>query len=309
MTGATAWRRELAKQVAAHYAGQPKIAAVALAGSVARGWADLHSDIELDLYWAEPPTVAERLAPITAAGGQIDIFWADPPPDEAYKRLFDERDGLLSQLWPYEDDEWSEHYYIKGINIGVSGFLTTTIERYLDDVLLSYATDDERQIRLAAIQHAAPLHGAPLLERWQTRASAFPGQLAAALIEEQLALDEEWWAVDMWLERDAHLPLIELLHHMEIKILRILLALNRIYLPDPRFKWAGCLVAQMAIRPPDLESRLKQVFRVDPAGGVKVMEEIFYEILDLVQEHAPEVDMAFIRRWYRHRRPVNRNPG
>lgn len=35
------------------------------------------------------------------------------------------------------------------------------------------------------------------------------------------------------------------------------------------------------------------------------MEAIFYETLDLVQRHVPEIDVAFIERWYRHRRPVN----
>lgn len=309
LNDATRWRQELARQLAAYYAEQPKIAAVALAGSVARGWADRHSDIELDIYWAEPPTVVERLAPITAGGGQIDIFWADPPPEAAYRRLFDQRGGLLSQLWPFEGDEWSEHYYIEGINIGVSGFLTTTIERYLADVLETYATDDERQMRLAAIQNALPLHGAPLLERWQARTSAYPDQLAAALINEQLALDEKWWKVDMWLERDCHLPLIELLHHLQIKTLRILLALNRIYLPDPHFKWADRLVAHLAICPPDLSPRLQQVFREDAASAVTLTAELFYETLDLVQQHAPEIDVVFMKRWYDHRRPVNEHLG
>lgn len=190
-------RYTLAQQLAATYAASPKLAAVALAGSVARGWADHHSDIELDIYWAQPPSDDERVALVQRAGGRIDIFWATPPSEEEYKRIFARTDGKISQLWPFESDKWSEHYYVRGINIGISGFLSTTIERYLNDVLKHYTTDDERQMRMAAIQHAIPLYGADLLQRWQARIVQYPRELAVALIKEQLAPDEAWWASDM----------------------------------------------------------------------------------------------------------------
>jgi predicted nucleotidyltransferase len=308
MNDATRWRRTLAERIAAGYVDQPKVAAVALAGSVARGWADRHSDIELDVYWAEPPTDADRLAPITRAGSHIDIFWATPPSEAEYKRIFMHTNGSISQLWPFEQDEWSEHYYVDGINMGISGFLTTTIEQYLDDVLNDYATDDERHMRMAAIQHAIPLHGAPLVQQWQARTAAYPHQLTVALVKEQLGFDDRWWSVDMWVERDAYLAFVELLHHMQVKTLRLLLALNRIYLPDPRFKWADRLVAQMVIQPENLGPRLKQVFTSEPAVAAPAMGVIFYETLGLVQRHVPEIDVAFMERWYRHWRPVNTRP-
>jgi len=305
MNDATRWRRTIAERVAAGYADQPKVAALALAGSIARGWTDRHSDIELDVYWAEPPADADRLAPITRAGSEIDISWATPPSEAEYKRIFMRTDGLISQLWPFEQDEWSEHYYVDGINIGISGFLTTTIEQYLDDVLNDYATDDDRHMRMAAIQHAIPLHGASLMHRWQARVAAYSHELTVALVKEQLGFDDRWWAVDMWVERGSHLAFMDLLHHMQVKTLRILLALNRIYLPDPRFKWVDRLIEQMVIHPQNVGPRLKQVFVSEPAAAVPAMEAIFYETLGLVQRHVPEIGVAFIERWYRHRRPVN----
>lgn len=308
MNDATQWRHALARKVAAGYAENPKVAAVALAGSVARGLADQHSDIELDVYWGEPPTDDDRVAPVRRAGGQIDIYWAAPPSDEEYKRIFDRTDGKISQLWPHEGDEWSEHYYVSGVSVGISGFLTTTVEQYLDDVLNRHDPDDERQMRLAAIHHAAPLHGEQLLQRWQERTAHFPHELSLALIKAQLDFDESWWSSEMWIARDAHLPLIQLLHHMQIKTLRILLALNRIYMPDPRFKWADYLIGRMTIRPENLAQRLKQVFALKPPEAVQAMDAIFYETLGLVRQHLPEVDVAFAERWHRHRRPVNVPP-
>jgi hypothetical protein len=48
--------------------------------------------------------------------------------------------------------------------------------------------------------------------------------------------------------------------------------------------------------------------RASRSHGVSAMEAIFYETLGLVQRHVPEVDVAFIERWYRHRRLVNGRP-
>src|SRR3954447_21450512 len=102
MNDASEQRHALAAQIAAHYTASTQVAAVALAGSVARGWADHHSDIELDVYWAEPPTDADRLGVIASAGGQIDVFWAEPPSEDELRRIFDRTGGKISQLWPYE---------------------------------------------------------------------------------------------------------------------------------------------------------------------------------------------------------------
>lgn len=36
--------------------------------------------------------------------------------------------GGVGQLWPLEDDEWSEHYFADGANIGVSGSSVSTTD-------------------------------------------------------------------------------------------------------------------------------------------------------------------------------------
>ncbi len=56
MNEASLWRRALAERIALVYASNPEVAAILLSGSVARGWADHYSDIELGIYWSRPPT-------------------------------------------------------------------------------------------------------------------------------------------------------------------------------------------------------------------------------------------------------------
>ena len=305
MHEATEQRYTLAAQIAAHYATSPKVAAVTLAGSVARGWADHHSDIELDVYWAEPPTDADRLGMIASTGGQIDVFWAEPPSEHELRQTFDRTGGNISQLWPWEPDEWSEHYYVQGISVGISGFVIPAIERHIQDVLVHHTTEDEPHIRLAALQAAVPLSGATLLRQWQTQVAEYPHGLTVALIKAQLPFDEVWWNVDMWVERKAHLPLIDVLYGMQIKILRVLCALNHIYLIDPRFKWADHIIEQMTIRPDNLAARLKEVFTLEPRAAVAATWDLFMESLDVIEARVPQIDVAFVRRCYRHRRPVH----
>jgi hypothetical protein len=300
----TAWRCALAQQIAPAYVHTGKASAVVLAGSVARDWADHHSDIEIDVYWQTPPADKDRLQALHEAGGTIDIFWGMPPNEEEYRAIYRRTHGRISQLWPYEQDEWSEHYYVHGVSIGISGFLASTMDRYLDDMLLAGVVDEERQMRLAAIQHAVPLHGVELVRGWQARANTFPRELAAALIRAELGYDEGWWASDMWVERDAMLAMMDLLCHMQRRILRVLLALNRLYLPDPRFKWAEKLVEQMQITPPYLGRRLRRMFEVSPAAAAEEMQLLWEETLGLVYAHFPEIDTQFVMEWYRHRRAV-----
>ena len=58
-------RGDIARRVADSYRANPHVAAVLVAGSVARGLADDLSDIELDVYWSRSPTsdLCERHLP------------------------------------------------------------------------------------------------------------------------------------------------------------------------------------------------------------------------------------------------------
>lgn len=303
MTSHWRWRLQLGHQVGGVYAAQPKAAVVYIAGSVARGWADRHSDVELDVFWRAAPTDSERIAVLQQSGSRLDVNWADPPSPEIYELLLARHGGQLSQIWPYENEEWSEHFYAEGVNIGVSGFLVETMHRWVADVVESYDTDEDKHMRLAAAQHANPLYGHGQLDAWQTKIT-YPTALAEAVVREQLAVDESWWQREMLVERDAFVPLTQLLVSAQRRLLRILLALNRIFLPDPRFKWAARLVDQMSLAPVDLLPRLNSVLLAQPGDAIAALEVLFEETLGLVDAHLPAVNTAFAREWLRYRRAI-----
>src|SRR5260370_18333055 len=69
------WRYALAEQIASRSHAIPKVAAVLVEGSVARGYADHFSDIDLAVFWAEPPTAQERRDIVKRAGGSYRHPW------------------------------------------------------------------------------------------------------------------------------------------------------------------------------------------------------------------------------------------
>ena len=92
-------RVTVAETMAPRYAANDGVAAVLLAGSVARGLADARSDVEVDVYWHRPPSDAERRAIVDDAGWE----WVYAEVDE---------------------HEWADGVRLDGVKVDVSQFVT-----------------------------------------------------------------------------------------------------------------------------------------------------------------------------------------
>jgi hypothetical protein len=271
-------RRALAELVAPFYAANPKVAGVLLAGSVARGIADQFSDIEIDIFWHAPPTEADRMAPIERAG---------------WKPLYSVAD----------ENEWADGFYIHGVKVDTSQFLVSTIERWLDDVAERANTEPEYQVRITAIQHGRPLHGADLLERWRAQTAAYPEALAHAMIGQHLEFRPRY-LLEMLAARDDVLVLHRDLVDAEQRILDVLMGLNRRYAPHPYHKWLDWEVGQLRLAPPDLNRRLRQVLRADPRAAVGELHKLIEETFTLVERHLPAFDTSAARAVFDEQRVV-----
>ncbi len=278
MNEASQWRFTLAQQIGKSYAANPKARVVMVAGSTGRGTADRYSDLEIDVYWSAPPTDAERR---TAAEGS---------------------GGVLLALSDYEDDEWEEDISFGGFHASTSTFLVETMERYLTGVLDHYSTAPLPQMRLYSLQHAIPLVGADLVDRWRARAANYPTPLAHAMLRENLVFKGFGYAEDMLAARDDQLLLYDIFCQVERQVLGALLGLNRIYLPNPTFKSIDELIAEMHIKPLHLSARLKQAFHLPPLEGVQHLHNLVEDIFALVETHVPEFDATLYREKVRQRR-------
>jgi uncharacterized protein DUF4037 len=268
MDEATGWRLALAKEIGASYASNQNAQVVMVAGSVSRGSADRYSDIEVDVYYAEPPTEAERVAAVERCGGAVE---------------------LLAQ----DEDEWEEQMSIGGFHAHTSTFLVATMERYLREVVDHCSLAPEAQTRLFSLQHGITLTGDDRVERWRAKAAAYPDGLQRAMLEQNLRFRRFRHAAEMLAARDDLLALYEIFVETGRQLLGALLGLNRIYLPAPGYlKSMDETIGLMAVKPADLSGRLKRSFRIEPAAGVAELEALIEETLGLVETHLPAFDTA-----------------
>ncbi len=304
MTDHVSWRRRLGETVATAYADDPAAAATMLGGSVARGWADRFSDVEVFVFWLEEPAVARRIAAVERSGGSIDVDWAGPGSGSRWRAALGATGGRVGEIWPFEDDEWSEHFYVDGVPVGMSGFHVETVERWIVDLVDDHRPSDDAQIVAAAIVAGVDVTGGERLASWRTHLGGFPRGLAEALLRAELEVDEAWWSIDMLATRDDRPAFDALVVAMVQRIIRCLLALNRRYLPDPRPKWTGRLLDGVESAPDDVTGRLAGLWRLPAPGAAAAVQGLFEETLDLVEAAGLDVDVAGARRWFRHRRAV-----
>jgi hypothetical protein len=269
MNEAIAKRAALAERVALAYAANSKVRAVLLAGSVARGIADRFSDIEIDVFWAEPPTDEDRTAPIERSGWEL-----------LYRHV--------------DENEWADGFFIEGIKVDTSQFLASTLDRWLDDTLVRADVEPEYQVRITAIQHGRPLHGAELIERWRAKVAVYPEALAHAMVAEHLHFRPRY-LLEMLAARDDVLILHQDLVAAEQSILSVLMGVNRMYAPHPYHKWLDWEVAQLAIAPPDLNRRLRRILGDEPRAAVREIHALIGEVFALVERHLPGFDTSAAR--------------
>ena len=280
MNEASLWRHALAQKIAIHYTANPRVRALAVEGSVAQGYADRFSDIDLAVFWTEPPTEEERREVSERAGGS---HWHPLPSD-------------------HEGNSWSEHYDVGGVSIDVRHQTVGMIEGILADVLERCDPSLPKQQHIAALLSALPLANPSLVTQWQQTATAYPHGLGVAMVREHL-LFRPGWELEMLAERNDVLVLYDSFCTIEKHLLLVLLGLNRIYYPG--FRWVDRLMEQMPIAPLHIAPRFKQVFgivSIDPLAGVYHLHDLIEETFRLVETHLGEIDTTPAREWFREQR-------
>ncbi|MEO6512585.1 MAG: hypothetical protein ABIO16_16420 [Nocardioides sp.] len=260
-------RVAIAESMAPAYAANDAVAAVLLAGSVARGLADGHSDIELDVYWRRPPTEEERRAVVDDAGWE----WVYSHVDEV---------------------EWADGVRIDGVKIDTSQFLLATIDGYLD-ALRAGDTEPELQVRATALLDGRALAGADIVEGWRGRLTPYPDALLLAILGDALT-PRPVERLEMLVARDDPVLLTSDVVEGVQGLMDALFAVNRRYVPHPFHKWLHFECAQLGLAPADLEVRVRRILAA-PADGVPDLVRLTEETFDLVEEHVPAYDVAVAR--------------
>ncbi len=271
------WRYALAQQIASHYHANPKVAAVLVEGSVARDYADRSSDLDLAVFWAQPPTAQECRDIVTRALGR------DRHPSPSHR----------------EAAGWSERHVREGVAIDVRHTTVAATEGILAAVLERADPRLAKQQHLAALRSALPLVNPTLITRWQQQAAAYPHELAVAMVRKHLRFRPAW-EQEQLAQRHEVLVLYDSFCTAQKHLLLVLLGLNRLYYPG--WRWLDRLMDEMQVTPPNLSPRLKQLFAIvsiDPRASVYQLHDLIEETFRLVETHLGEVDTQAARERFR----------
>ena len=272
---------KLARSVTDAYAENANVRAVIVSGSVARGCADEYSDVEIGVFWEKPPSDEERMEAISRIGGELLMFG------------------------PYDGSKASEHIGLSGITMGearCSGTLMVapnhmtidTAEEWIGALIDDLDTASRNYVLAAAVDQGIPLHGLYLVERWKEKVATFPLRLAVKLVQQNLWLGP-WFNWVAYVQRADHLVLAQHQVWMQQRIVDLLAALNREYVPSPEYKWVERFIDGLQVKPRNCSLRLKATFSgssgTDDVGeAMRNLVRLGQEVIDLVEEHLPEVN-------------------
>lgn len=155
------WRIDFAQQLAKRLVPFAGIKAIVIAGSVARGYADEFSDIELPIFWESLPDDATRHAVVAALNGQF--------------------------LYGYDGPAHEDQLLIDDVQVDLWDVSTAAQEETLDTVLIRHQYDLGALNALDTTRFCIPLFGDELVQHWKLRAQEYPDELALKIIQDHVA--------------------------------------------------------------------------------------------------------------------------
>ena len=284
MNRASEQRLGRAKTVAAVYAGHPKVQAIVLAGSVARGTAHDASDIDLGIFWAQVASQEERTRLIEQIGGRLhrrvnnDIRYSEDNP---------RRQGCIEIV---EIEPLSASHRL-GVDLEHETVIGT--ERVLAQVIDAHDPSLEKHELLSVIQDGIALHGHDLVARWREKTGRYPDALAQAMVAQNLLgisgrlldLVHPAGASDWFLFYQGLL-------NVGRRLLLALMALNRAwaFTDNPDFGGFGPVVEGFALKPERFTERLGESLQSEAFLAIRGLAALAEETLALAETHLPAVD-------------------
>lgn len=280
MTPATDSRLRAARMIAAGYATDSAVTTVLCGGSTGRGHADRWSDLEIGVFWSEPPEEQRRRQVITELGGR-DL------------RLFDY--DVVERQW--FDEWWFEGGAEKGLLVEVVHMTEADADVLLDSLLAAHDVRPGLLAFAAALADGRTLAGNS--NSLTARVRDYPTPVAAAVIGRHGQIDH-FWRWRMYLERKDIHGLRGHFAAVTSALTHVLCALNRRWWPGGR--WQPRVLADLPIAPSLPVTRLAEVDQLPPAEGAARLARLVEETYDLVAEHLPEVDIDRLRAIFRFAR-------
>ena len=273
------WRIGLARQLAERLSTLNGVQAIVIAGSVARGYADEYSDLEIPIFWDQQPDDVTRQALIATLPASF--------------------------LYTYDGPSREDQLLIRGLQVDLWHNSVSDENAVIEAVLRGYSTDLGDSNFMDTVRACIPLYGDDIIQEWKRRAQEYPDELACRVIDEHLPA---FSTSELALHVHRHNPsaFYACLCHLQRKVFLVLLALNRAYFPT--FKWMYHSLDAMQIKPPDVERRFREIFSRPYAEAMADTALVLQETLELVEQHMPQIDTGLVRRRLAYARAAHNKP-
>lgn len=264
----------LARRLAAAYTTLPTLRAFMVTGSAAESKSDFYSDLDMTAYYDTLPSDEDLDAIRMQLGGSA-------------------RNWLLGNR---DEGDFAESFNLDGIECQIGHATIAAWEGSMAEVLEKHNVDTPLHKAMEGTLKCVALYGEPLIDTWKARIATYPDALARAMVEQHLRLPAVWFIHDRLATRDATIwhyqSMVELAHNL----IAILAGLNRLYFTTFQFKRQRAFIDSMSIKPADCNDRIEAMFSDDHNHACLVAEQLAGVVLDLVDQHMPDVSTANARK-------------
>jgi hypothetical protein len=272
MNDASRWRLELAEDVASWFRDRRGLAMVLAGGSAARGQADDYSDLDVAVYWDD-----------------VDPGWlATPPLASSGAQRFKLHEHAAGEVYV-------EQYRLGEAKMDVVHIGLDWWDRLVADVVERSDTSSEKQDLISGFLDAHVIDGKSCYAHRRSRLLPYPEALAVRMVQQHLFFYPAWVLRAHDVDRKDWLSFYSHLTAAVRNVLGILAGVNRMYVAAETAKRTTDVFASMKIAPQDLSGRVNELWDMRRPSVPDALGNLVAELLDLVDQHLPQVDTSIAR--------------
>lgn len=273
-TEASRWRIEFAKEIIRFYVPRPGIRMAVLGGSPPKGLSDDYSDLDVIVFW-----------------DAVDVDWLEKDP---LRDIECERKHLRKMG---EEEVYLESQYFGALKTDIAHITMDLWKHMVDDVLVRHDTDPSNLDSLSGFITCEPLFGDDLVREWKERIAEYPDELAKKVVRTHRRFFVPGYLVNQAHKRGEVLAFTDGRCQMLKNLLSILAGLNRVYFSADEPRWIEYYLGRMKIKPANTWERMKRVLSADGEEAIEALDGLIVEVIDLINEHMPELDDGYEARW------------
>lgn len=256
-----------AKDFCRTFVSDSRIKSIFLGGSGSRDLADKYSDLEIYIIWNIKTSKNIRDSIIKEINHLVLV-------DESFE----------------DPAEWTTSILINDAKFDIYHWEESTVDYFYSEINQNLSTSSSIQCSISSILDAKVIKGEEYINSLKNRFSKYPDGLSEKIIKSK-SFYESWGARLVLLERNDLLALSNMMNLYLIQALKVLFAINKVYLRSTNFKWLEYQDSLLKIKPKDLAVRVRFIVNNVNKEGLTELNILITEVFELAKQTFPEADL------------------